>query len=279
MNELTFVLFSEDDLPDYMDVILPNVWDELLTLESFDEAGVIPLAAELDGQTVGAAVATVFENGEAQVYSIYVRPEYRRMKVGTALLDELLLLVRERLDDPELPEIPVVEVVDYTMAAQDGEGFTAFLKSAGFKFFDELPALYILSGEAAKSHAATPADVTLLSELTEEEKAAVEEVLEGYGIPAGPELSACAGDQEHSCMAFTVPSYDDDYVITSHGENADEQQYRALLARIFAAIAAQAETFSILADGTRNLFPEVWENLGAEAYRRTIARRNVLFES
>lgn len=278
MNDVNLVIFKEDDLPDYMDVILPNVWDELLTLESFEEAQVITLAVELDGTTLGAAVARIQDNAEVQIYSIYVKPEYRRRKVGTALLDGILTLAQEMLEAPELPEIPVVEVIDYTMGEEDMASFTAFLQAAGFRFFDDLPPLFILSRSAAMHHAGHPAGAGLLSELPEAEREAVEAMLEGFGIPAETELCTYAGPaQEPACMVLSLPSDDGDLMVSSYGEEASEEDYKAALSRMFAALGEEFESFDILADGTRNLFPHVWEELGADVIHRTIARRNVMF--
>lgn len=278
MNDVSLVIFKEDDLPDYMDVILPNVWDELLTLESFEEAQVITLAVELDGNTLGAAVARIQDNAEVQIYSIYVKPEYRRRKVGTALLDGILTLAQEMLEAPELPEIPVVEVIDYTLDKEDLASFTAFLQSAGFRAFDDLPPLFILSRSAAMDHAGHPAGAGLLSELPDAEREAVEVMLEGFGIPAETELCTYAGPaQEPACMVLSFPSDNGDLMVSSYGEEASEEDYKAALSRMFAAIGEEYESFAILADGTRNLFPHVWEELGADVIHRTIARRNVMF--
>lgn len=280
MNELKFVLFGESVLSDYIDVILPNVWDELATVDRFDDAGIIALSAELDGEVVGAAIARVLEDDSVQVFSLYVVPEHRRKKVGTALLDAVVSLTRRILTHLESTEISVVETIDYTLEDEEYAAFGAFLKSVGFQVFDEQAPLFLLDGQDAKALATKASDVHIMSELNEDAREEVEGFLDSMGLPTDASLCGFVGSAENpSAIAFAIPSGDNDYSITSISTDADEASYRRLLCGMIAAVAQKEPEFSIMADGTRNPFPEVWAALSEKmtSYQRCVAHRLIQF--
>src|SRR5262245_65982818 len=83
-----------EQLDEYLFSLYPPASNHLLPVEALRQAGVTFLLARVDGQAAGCG-AFVDRAGEyAEVKRMFVRPEFRGLKVGRLLLEELESLAR-----------------------------------------------------------------------------------------------------------------------------------------------------------------------------------------
>jgi putative acetyltransferase len=79
------------ELDTYLESLYPAECNHLLSVEALRQPNVTFLTASVDGRTVGCA-AYVNQDGEyAEIKRMYVMPEYRSLKIGRRLLQELEL--------------------------------------------------------------------------------------------------------------------------------------------------------------------------------------------
>src|SRR5438552_2928698 len=83
-----------EQLDEYLIGLYPPASNHLLPVEALRQAGVTFLLARVDGQVAGCG-AFVNRGGEyAEVKRMFVVPEFRGLKVGRLLLDQLEALAR-----------------------------------------------------------------------------------------------------------------------------------------------------------------------------------------
>jgi putative acetyltransferase len=82
-------------LDEYLSGLYPAESNHLLSVEALREPGVTFLLARVEGEAIGCG-AFVNRDGEyAEVKRMFVLPEFRGLKVGRRLLDELESLARD----------------------------------------------------------------------------------------------------------------------------------------------------------------------------------------
>jgi putative acetyltransferase len=84
-----------EQLDEYLLRLYPTESNHLLPVEALRQPGVTFLLARVDGQAAGCG-AFVDRDGEyAEIKRMFVLPEFRGLKVGRLLLDELESLARD----------------------------------------------------------------------------------------------------------------------------------------------------------------------------------------
>jgi putative acetyltransferase len=76
------------ELDAYLEGLYPSECNHLLSVEELKKPGVTFLTAVIDGQAVGCG-AYVNRGDYAEIKRMYVMPEYRGLKIGCRLLQEL----------------------------------------------------------------------------------------------------------------------------------------------------------------------------------------------
>ncbi len=136
---------SRKNLPDYRDVILPDIYSDLVAFGDEPLAfGYLCIGARDDKskQTAGALIGELQaeEDGSASVMirSIFVRKDSRRKKIGNTLISRLLTVAaRTYLFGEGETEAEIALKIEYILAEYEADQFTAFLQHFGFTDFGE----------------------------------------------------------------------------------------------------------------------------------------------
>lgn len=143
---------SKKNLPDYRDVILPEIYADLIAFGDEPIAfGYLSIGARDDKskQTAGAVIGELQaeEDGSASIMirSVFVRHSFRRQKIGNTLLSRLLTVASGtyRFGEGET-EAAILLKIQYLLSQYESEQFTAFLQNFGFTDFGEEATLYRL---------------------------------------------------------------------------------------------------------------------------------------
>ena len=133
---------EKEKLPQYQDVILPYIYDEL------DECGgdlaennYLCLAANVENEDgilfpVSALIMLLEANEDLAVLSIYTLPEYRRQGIASKLLDKALFIARrlfifEEGEDEDIINLKAI----YRLSDEFRIPFEEFLKKNNFTDF------------------------------------------------------------------------------------------------------------------------------------------------
>ncbi len=144
---------TKKNLPDYRDVILPDLYEELDAMDVEPIGlGYLCIGARDDKskQTAGAIAGVLMaeDDGSASIMirSIFVRRDSRRKKIGNTLISRLLSVAAGTYLFPEGErEAEIMVKIQYLLAQYESESFTAFLKDFGFTDFAEESDLYRLN--------------------------------------------------------------------------------------------------------------------------------------
>ena len=144
---------TKENLPQYRDVILPDIYDNLDAIGDEPIAfGYLCIGARDDKskQTAGAVIGALMaeEDGSASIMirSIFVRMPERRKKIGSTLISRLLSVASGTYLFPEgETEAEIVLKIQYLLQQYEAEQVTTFLRDFGFTDFAEEAALYRMS--------------------------------------------------------------------------------------------------------------------------------------
>ena len=132
-------------MDDFKSVVLPNIYEELFLLDSFDYRAVTAIGAVVDGVPVAALIGQITAEAEAKVHSIYISMDYRRMGIATELLNRFLSICNQELDPTFGDEDNLVAVMvsaEYSLPQTQAKAFEGFLYAYGFRLFDEKANVY-----------------------------------------------------------------------------------------------------------------------------------------
>ena len=93
MNTITYKQILEKELPEYKELILPMIYEELKAGENIEE-NYIALAAVDADMPIGALVAELEADGDISLLSIWTDQRYRRKGVASGLLQKLSEIAR-----------------------------------------------------------------------------------------------------------------------------------------------------------------------------------------
>lgn len=285
-KEITFVTFEADHLHHFQDVILPNIWEELITLESFEERSVIALAA-MDGDTpAGAFVGRLFEGFKLQALSLWVEPEYRGRGIGgglirTALGTALDTVSRECLLDEEDPVVIQV-CIEYALEEEDAYAFESFLEHEGFGVFERMSPACLFTSDVCLKLPVSGSALAFSSvdaELTDD----LEALIDTMDAQFEPSLSFFEGDPEApDCIALASFNPDGGFdLFTECTPECSEETFCGAVGRVMHEIEKKCPGSMVIADTEYNMFPLMWEKLARSCGSVVIhssAVRTVLFE-
>ena len=272
--DFRIMAFDETTLEDFQDVILPNVLEELLALDDFTDFGVLAVGAMLDGASIGALIARLLSETQAQILSLYVVPECRRAGVASAMLDGAAAMCFDLFDSVEQWEVPVGICIDYVTDETMEQALESFLGSTGFRVREERPPVYrimascesFLSG-SGEAHP-LPDDAELAEWL--------EDIISG----TGPELAVYAGSEDApDCILLASDAGDGSYDLISYApEGCGDAEFTAALKLLLQKLGKDAVVY---ADAAKNACPDALAQAaryGGEALRHSYAQRRMIIE-
>ncbi len=250
---------TKKNLPDYRDVILPDLYDELRgTDEEPIALGYLCIGARDDKsrQTAGAIAGTLMaeEDGSASIMirSIFVRHANRRKKIGNTLISRLLTVASGTYLFPEEEkEAGILLKTEYLLNQYESAQFTAFLQDFGFTDFAEEEMLFRLSEwELMELDILRPSfkpnkNARPFSEAGEELRAEIEDYI---GRPMEPELSfAYVKGEEILGMVVTEEISPGHYWIdvAEHDGTLTDAQMMSLLRTTASAIEERTHRFTV----------------------------------
>ncbi len=144
---------TKKNLPDYRDVILPDLYEELDVMDVEPIGlGYLCIGARDDKsrQTAGAIAGVLMaeEDGSASIMirSIFVRRDSRRKKIGNTLISRLLSIAAGTYLFPDgEKEAEIMLKIQYLLNQYESEMFTAFLQDFGFTDYAEEEMLFRMS--------------------------------------------------------------------------------------------------------------------------------------
>ena len=250
---------SRKNLPEYRDVILPDIYEELSSFrEEPVRLGYLCIGArEEASRQISGAIITELEADEEEgasilILSIFVRRAFRRQGIGSTLISRLLTVASGTYLYPEGERSAEVTLkIQYVMQRLESEEFSAFLRDFGFTEFAEEPPMYRLSEwelfdmdllrpSYQKNKNARP-----FSEAGEELRTEVEQLI---GRPLEPELSfAYVRGEDILGMVLTEEISPGHYFLTDaeNGGALSDTQMTSLLRTAAVAIEKKTPRFTI----------------------------------
>ncbi|MCQ2551831.1 MAG: GNAT family N-acetyltransferase [Clostridia bacterium] len=286
-NTLEYFTFSSDDLGDFKSVILPSIYEELFLLDRFDNKSVSAIAAMVDGVPVAALIGQITGEAEAKIHSIYVSTDYRRMGIATELLNRFLSICNQELDPTFGDDNNLVAVMvstEYSLPEDMAKAFESFLYAKGFRLFDEKADVYYFESEQLADFGKKENGVFCFTDIEGTDEKEIFDYYDSMNITAAVKYSFYAGTKDDPNIMLLVSAEDDDvYSFTSVklSETADEAEYDKLISAAINAIKEDNKTFTIIADGERNILHTYWQSLAhkyGEIVKHTIAGLAAVFE-
>ena len=275
--DIEYVTFERDGLEDFRDVILPDIYGDLFITEDFGERAVLAVGALAEGEPVAAVIAQLLEDGTADLKSIYVDEDYRRIGVGTELIKGILSLSRDRLAETvnlELTDLEVCVRAQYVFPKNDLADFEAGLKKVGFSDFAEYPDIYMFEGTLPEVVGSRPEAVHPLSALPDVTEEDMGNLLRSAGIAPAAGFSFYSGDIAEPDMLLLAETSDMEayrlYSVDAVG-GGSEKDYLTLVGRVFDEFRQKQPDAVIFVDSDKNLYPDVWKKLakkGTDLKRR-----------
>ena len=276
METTRLVIFDETTLSDFHGLILPNVLQELYSLDDFEKYGILALGAARGDAFVGAVIAQVLSEVKLKILSIYVAPAYRRQKIGSLLLEGMVSMGYELFDSDEQFEVPVGLCIDYALPDALCADFSAFLRAAGFGQSEERSALYAFPASCAAQLTADEA----AHELPEAMYDAVSDVMDDYELSGVPSRCVYAGTEDNAhCMLLALDCDEAAYDLFSYAEDdCTEKEFEAALKLLLEKLEPGA---TVYADSLRNICPQVLQRtaeLNGQRIRHCYAERRLIIE-
>lgn len=250
---------TKKNLPDYRDVILPDLYEELDVMDVEPIGlGYLCIGARDDKsrQTAGAIAGVLMaeEDGSASIMirSIFVRRDSRRKKIGNTLISRLLSIAAGTYLFPDgEKEAEIMVKIQYLLTRYESEQFTAFLQDFGFTDFAEEEMLFRLSEwELMELDILRPSfkpnkNARPFSEAGNELRKEVEDYI---GRPMEPELSfAYVKGEEILGMVVTEELSPGHYWIdvAEHDGTLTDAQMMSLLRTTASAIEERTRQFTV----------------------------------
>lgn len=272
--DFRIMAFDETTLEDFQDVILPSVLEELLALDDFADFGVLAVGAMLDGAPIGALIARLLSETQAQILSLYVVPECRRAGVASAMLDGIAAMCFDLFDSVEQWEVPVGICIDYVTDETMRKALESFLDSTGFRVREERPPVYRLAASCEHSLSGSGEAHPLPND------AELAEWLEEIAPGSGPELGIFAGSEDApSCILLASDAGDGSYDLISYApEGCGDAEYLSALKLLLQKLGKDAVVY---ADAAKNACPDALAQAaryGGGILRHSYAQRRMIIE-
>lgn len=259
------VSFSRDDLSDFYDWILPDVYTELLGVEDFADEGVIAVGALREGTPCGAAICVYSGNDTFSLISIIVGEPERRKGGGLQLLDaavnEALHLTAWQGNDLSLKKLELT--AEYVLPEDAIDGMDSFLSAYGFRDFAESSPVYLWNAADVGQNLVS---LTPFTELQDEGEEMLTE-LEESDLSPDPELSFYTGEEQNAPLVFaTDPAGDNTYFVSSgvFGEVGSAEFEQAFLT-VLKKIGDADPDATVIASASSNPYADTLERLARES--------------
>lgn len=155
--ERTYQNISSQNLGRWKELIIPTIYAELEENRKYLSDDYLCIGVKEGREQAGALIAHVEQlNGDVQIISIYVLPQFRRRGIGSGLVKKLMELAAAayRFDRTELSAEIYIKTM-YALPAGLRKNYEAFLKAADFTQF------YIFKKAAGRNPALCGADAKL----------------------------------------------------------------------------------------------------------------------
>ena len=262
-NRFEYVTFQRTDVADFDELILPNIYGELLACESFADHNVICVGAFDGGKPCGALVSVLSGDDELRILSIWVEPEARGNGVGSEMIRLALAeVVNEVRADGGYLKLTVS--IDYALPAALCAEFEAFLASAGFKSITEDGRVYSLTAPRCGGGDTV---VTALSDASEGFVTEFFNAVEEAELPVDADLSFFTGtEDDQRILILSYLTGDGDVMISSSvfADDVTKEEYENALGKVFDAIRTENGDVFVAARADSNVFGEVWEKVASE---------------
>ena len=254
------VTFQRDQMTDFCDQILPDIYSELLAAENFDAEGVVAVGAVREGAPCGAAICAFAGDRSISLISIVVDEAERRRGLGRQMVDaavnEAMHAVEAQL--PGMPDLNLELDAEYVLPEEALDGFEAFLRACGFRHFTTLAPVYLLNAADGSAKTALRA----FDELPDEGEALCG-MMEELDLSIEPTLSFCTADE--GIVFVTNPAGEQTYIITSTVEaGVSKADYRAAALSVLQRIEAAAPGATVIFAASAQPYADVIEALAAE---------------
>lgn len=271
---MDYVLFKENGLYDFRNVILPNIYWQLVETGDFEDAGLVCIGAVDNEQPAGALIMGLHEDAMASVYSIYVLPECRNRGIGTEMVNYAVSYALNSYNYMT-DDVRLSMGIEYAMDEENAVKFRRFLTKNGFAVQRDLAEIFIVKAADAKTLNRADVKVCAVSDLGSAEE--IDEVaaqFEEQGVNADPENCFVAGDPADPDYLF-IAEYGEgnSFLITSRAmkETEDVNKYEALLAYAAEKMEQDYPGCEWMTEDLRNAHPEVWKKLADEKCVRAAA--------
>ncbi|MCR5746498.1 MAG: GNAT family N-acetyltransferase [Lachnospiraceae bacterium] len=195
---------TADEVEAISDLLTPEITQLM-------EAGIdIPVIGALLGDDLAGAAAGIISDGCFEIISLYVLPEYRRKRVGRALIKTF----ENMLEDEQL-----FLRSQYTLQSEDNETLAPFFEFMGFyQEENDTPGYYLTPlkdfNVTVKASEALKYDIRYLFELSETEIRACNIECNEKEMPL-PDTGLIRADKKHSVISFSEGQVNG-YAIAEH---------------------------------------------------------------
>lgn len=266
------VTFLREQMADFYDVILPDIYTELLGVEDFADEGVIAVGILRDGEPCGAAIGVFADEDVFSLISIMMAEEERRQGGGRLLIEELIREALRRVDwqGDDLSVKRAELRAEYVMDEDEIGGMDLFLAACGFRGFETAPPVYLLNTSVGRDLI----PLTAFTDLPDEGKKFLE-ALEDDDLSPDAELSFYVGDAENASVVFlTNPVGDSTYRVTAAAfDGATQETYGQALLTVLGKIADADANATVIAPAVMHPFPAIPERLARESGTVCVHRR------
>ena len=145
---MELVQITNENVERYESVLLPQVYQMMLGDGMFAPEMLLCIGKEDGGVAAGAIVAELSDDGDIQILSLIVAPEYRRRGIGKELFEAMIDVASSGYVLVEDPQENVCEIaVEYDALSSNAGATEAFLSAIGFDSFEAYPEEASISSE------------------------------------------------------------------------------------------------------------------------------------
>lgn len=264
IKNLEFVVIDEVGIADFKDYIIPQVYSEIYSLDSFEDEMIFAVGAVAGGKPIGAIIAQLLESDEIYIHSIIVDKDYRRMGIGTQLLNAAIQIGEEDIDPNPGEDYDFKAFVhtEYALSGEDLAVFDDFLKKNAFADFFDYPPVYIFDSEKIAKIGKPCANAIPFSAMDGITQDEIEEFFNDQGIYPETELSFFNGTVDQpKCLLMVQNLKDGVYTVssTNEAEDGNAADLEELFLAAIDAISKREDRFKLVVNCAMNAYPELWD--------------------
>ena len=285
---LMFVRFKRKDLYDFRHFILPHVYEDLVRTDNFDEDSIVAIAALVQGVPAGVVIARLLEEEEIFIFSIMVADNYRGVGIGNELI-EYLMQIGTQTYAPRFgargKSVRLFLHTEYALSGKELENFESFLKAEGFSDFYDKRNAYMFRLADLKDIAQPDETAVSLNKLQGVNQEDLTDFYLLSGITPALNLSYYSGSDDDPEFVMLMHHEGQDLLsvsCNSRKEDCSFENFKRLAARCINEALEGNPDYSLLVNGSYNIFENFWAELAAakgETYRCREAGLYAMIES